>query len=97
MTVAARQSRPARHAGDVGKSPAARRQKRLRARRKAGLAIFSLTLPVSRLEQVVRARENLPADAPVSRRQIKRTLLEGIEWWSRPWITLRRVTRDTSK
>jgi hypothetical protein len=75
----------------------ARRQRRLRARRKAGLAVFALPLKVKRLEAVVRAREHLADNAPVSKRQIRVALIEGFEWWSQPWITARRITRDAPK
>jgi hypothetical protein len=68
----------------------AHRQRKLRARRKAGLVVFELPLNLKRFERVVRARENLPPGTPVSRHQIRLALLEGIERWSRPWLTLRR-------
>jgi hypothetical protein len=78
------------------RAAAARRARRARARRKAGMAVFSLPLPVKRLERVVRERERLPANAPVTKQQIHRALIDGISWWSTPWITSRRVTRDGS-
>jgi hypothetical protein len=76
---------------------AARRNRKLRRRRKAGLVCFDLPLPVKQLEEVVRARENLPVNAPVSRRQIYQALVDGIGWWSKPWIALRAVTRNARK
>ncbi len=71
--------------------------RKLRKRRKAGLAVFALSLPLKRLEQVVRQRENLPDSAPVTKRQIHLALMEGIHHWSQPWIALRRVTRNGPK
>lgn len=71
-------------------TPAARRQRKARARRKAGLALFCLCLPLKRLEAVVRAREHLPANAVVTKRQIRRVLVAGIDWWSAAWIALKR-------
>jgi hypothetical protein len=60
------------------------------------MAVFSLPLPVKRLERVVRERERLPANAPVTKQQIHGALVDGISWWSMPWIMSRRVTRDGS-
>jgi hypothetical protein len=75
-------------------TPAAVRARRRRQRRRAGLLCFTLPLSVEKLERVVRAREGLPTNAPVTKQQIHRALAEGIEWWSSPWLTLRRVTRN---
>jgi hypothetical protein len=70
--------------------PDAIRQRKSRGRQRVGLALFKLYLPIERLELVVRARSNLPPDALVSKREIRKALTEGIEWWSSPWLNLKR-------
>ena len=65
------------------------RQRRSRHKRGNGLHCFHLYLPLSRIEQAVRARENIAG--PVSKDQMTKTLVTAIvDYWAPPWIRLKR-------
>jgi hypothetical protein len=93
-------AKPAWRAGEqrrrrpLSSKPEAVRQRKTRRRRRVGLALFKLYLPYERLARVVRVREGLLPDAPVSRRAIRKNLAAGIEWWMTPWLNLNKQRHE---
>ena len=77
--------------------PGSVRQRRVRARHRAGEIALTLWVPQDLFEQAARKREGLPDNAPVSRRQLRRSVEGGLEWWAERWVGLEGqdpVTRD---
>ena len=71
-------------------SPAARRQRSWRQRRKAGLRVFKIVAHHAELIEGVRQPEEIPADKPVPNRMIENALNEGFAIWLGNWLDLKR-------
>jgi hypothetical protein len=73
---------------DKNVKPAALRQRRSRAKRKAGMESYALYLPTRKIAAAIRVRGKLPQDAVVTRAQLKRTVADAIDWWAERWIRI---------
>lgn len=94
MTAAARRARnaptPGRDVRVLSASPAARKKRRWRARRRADLSLFRLYLPKGKIARAVAIRENFPDGKTPTSQEIERVVAEAVTWWAETWLRLKR-------
>lgn len=72
----------------LSQTPAARRQRQMRHKRKHGLRAYRLFLPTTNVVNATRARNNLPPGASVTQKQIELTLVDLLDLGMLPWLRL---------